>query len=415
MKFNVIAFVIAISLTACSAPTPFDPSTQPVSALSPVTTLGERLVAEQKFSGALFAVLKEGQVVHYSEHGTYGVDNPKPLARETIFRIYSMTKPVTAVAAMMLYEQGLFDLDDPVAKYLPEFAQMRVLDDEGVERVASNAITIRQLLTHSAGFTYGFAPDSPADSLYFEAQLFNAPTLDDFIDQLVTLPLRFEPGTRYRYSVSIDVVGALVERLSGQNLDSFFKQRIFEPLEMDTTFFELPDELVERFASDQYWNAEAEKIDIVPAGMSRNFVDNKLYMGGGGLVSTIDDYLRFCQMILNGGELNGQRLLEAETVDLMLTDHLAPEVRSAGGPYPDINLYDGQSMGLGFAIIHDETQLPPEYVANEVSWGGMAGTQFWIDPTHQTAGVAMVQLVGQPWAFDALFRVAAQQGLDTMD
>ena len=385
------------------------------SVLPAVSALGNELIRDKKFSGASFAVVKEGEWVHYSAHGVYGVDNPKPIAEDTLFRIYSMTKPITAVAAMMLYEQGKFDLDDPVANYLPQFAAMRVLGDDGIERPAKNPITIRQLLTHSAGFTYGFAPDSPADKLYNEAQLFNLPSLDAFIEKLVSLPLRFEPGTRYRYSVSIDVVGKLVEALSGQDLNTYLAQHVIVPLKMQDTFFEVPADKLHRLASDQYWNAETNQIELVPVEYQRNFAEVGLYMGGGGLVSTLGDYVRFCQMILNRGELEGSRILQPETVDLMLSDHLAPEVRSAGGPYPDINLYDGQSMGLGFAIIYDETQLPTEFAQDEVSWGGLAGTQFWINPAAQTAGVGMVQLARQPWVFDALFRIAAQRGLNDLD
>ena len=408
-------------LAACQSTTQFKKdqfnkdSQEIPSTLPAVSALGDELVRDKNFAGASFAVIKDGRWVHYSAHGVYGIDNPKPIAENTLFRIFSMTKPITAVAAMMLYEEGKFALDDPVAKYLPQFASMRVLNDDGVEAPAKNPITIRQLLTHSAGFTYGFAPDSPTDILYQQARLFESATLDQFIDKLVALPLRFEPGTRYRYSVSIDVVGKLVEQLSGQDLNTFFVDRIFNPLNMSDTFFEIPADKMHRLASDQYWNPETGQIELMPVEYARNFAEVGLYMGGGGLVSTLGDYVRFCQMILNGGELDGARLLQPDTVTLMLSDHLAPEVRSAGGPYPDINIYDGQSMGLGFAVIYDESQLPEEYVQNEVSWGGLAGTQFWINPAANTAGVAMVQLARQPWRFDEIFRVAAQRGLDALE
>ncbi len=411
----------AMMVAACHSPASL-PASSNLSAsaalpstLAPMTELGDSLIAEQKFAGVSFAVIQNGERIHTSVHGVYGLDNPKPIAEDTLFRIYSMTKPITAVAAMMLYEEGRFELDDPVADYLPQFKNVQVMGDDGVARPAKNTMTIRQLLTHSAGFTYGFRPDSEVDKAYMEAQLFNSANLDEFIDKLAALPLRFEPGTRYRYSVSIDVVGAIVAKLSGQTLADFFAERIFEPLSMTDTAFAVPLDKMERLASEHVWNAEAQQVELVPAEYRRNYTDVTLFAGGGGLVSTLGDYVQFCQMLLNGGELNGRRLLKAETVALMMTDHLAPEVRSAGGKYPDINIYDGTSMGLGFAYVYDKTQLPPEFSNGEVTWSGLGGTQFFIDPSQNLAGVAMVQLYRHPWTLDILLRVGAQHGVDQRD
>ncbi len=411
--FSVL--LLSICLVACQSANLQPERISAPSELAPLTTLGDSLVEEAKFAGISLGVIKDGQVVHYSDHGVYGINNPEPIAPDTLFRIFSMTKPITAVAAMMLYEEGLFELDDPVAKYLPILANPTVMGEDGVARPAQNTMTIRQLLTHSAGYTYGFAPDSLVDIEYQKARLFESENIDEFMQKLAALPLRFEPGTRYRYSVSIDVVGALVEELSGLTLEEFFEQRIFAPLDMQDTFFEVPADKLHRLASDQYWNAETEQIEAMPAEFSRNYADVGLHMGGGGLVSTMDDYLKFCQFILDQGMANGERLLKPETVALMLQDHLEPEVRSAGGPYPQVNIYDGTSMGFGFAVVYDESQLPEEFSQNEVSWAGLAGTQFFIDPSQNAAGVAMVQLARQPWVLDVLLRVAAQKGLDQLE
>ena len=417
IKLITVLFT-ALLITACqSQPVQvLAPEVASPSSLATLTELGDSLVAEKKFAGASFAVIKDGVQIHSSMHGVDGIDNPKQIAEDTLFRIFSMTKPITAVAAMMLHEEGKFDLDDPVADYLPQFKNPQVMGDDGIARPAKNVMTIRQLLTHSAGFTYGFAPDNIVDKAYFEAQLFfRSPDLDTFIDNLAALPLKHEPGTQYRYSVSIDVVGAIVEKISGQSLEAFFKERIFTPLAMTDTFFRVPAEKMHRVASFQYWNPETKQIDMMPTEYQNDLTKVALYSGGGGLVSSLGDYLKFCQMLLNGGEGNGARLLKAETVALMMTDHMTPEVRSAGGPYPDINIYDGTSMGLGFSIVYDETQLPEEYSQGEVAWSGLAATQFFIDPSQNLAAVAMVQLARHPWELDRLLRVETQHGIDQLD
>ena len=408
--------IVALLVTACSSqPVQVQvPLGTQATSLATLTQLGDSFLAQNTFAAASFPVIKHGAQIHSSLHGAYAIANPKPIAEDTLFRIFSMTKPITAVAAMMLFEEGKFELDDPVADYLPRFQNPQVMGDDGVARPAKNIMTIRQLLTHSAGFTYGFAPDSIVDKAYFEAQLFFSKDLDTFLDKVASLPLKHEPGTQYRYSVSIDLVGAIVEKISGQSLAEFFEERIFTPLGMTDTFFQVPADKIHRVASFQYWNPETEQIEMMPVEYQNDLTQVGLYSGGGGLVSSLGDYVKFCQMLLNGGQGNGARLLKPETVSLMMSDHMAPEVRSAGGPYPDINLYDGTSMGLGFSFVYDETQLPEEYSPGEVAWGGLAGTQFFIDPSQNLAAVAMVQLARQPWKFDRLLRVETQHGIDQL-
>ncbi|MEO0367157.1 MAG: serine hydrolase domain-containing protein [Pseudomonadota bacterium] len=382
------------------------------SRLARISELGDSYVDQNQYSGVVMLVAKEGKVIHSSAHGVYGIDNDKLMAEDTLFRIYSMTKPITTAAAMMLYEQGKFHLDDPISDYLPEFAEMKIQERDGSTRDAKTPITVRHLMTHTAGMTYGFTPDNPVDEAYIAANLLGSENLDVFTSSVANMPLRYEPGTRYHYSVSIDILGKLVEIWSGQDLASYFDEHIFSPLGMDETFFEVPDELADRFASDQYWDLQTEQIALVPAQQKRDFFNVGLYFGGGGLVSKATDYLKFCQMILNGGELNGVRLLSPKTVQLMTADHLTPTVRAEGvGEYPTLDLYPGQSMSFGYGVVTHPAWMPAFSSKGELSWGGVAGTKFWIDPVENIIGIAMVQLFQSPWPLRLDLQVATYQAL----
>jgi CubicO group peptidase (beta-lactamase class C family) len=339
-----------------------------------------------------------------------------PMKMDTLFRIYSMTKPITAIAAMMLYEEGRFHIDDPVSKHLPEFAEQKLLliDDSGVESLVEpqSPMTMRQLFTHTAGLTYGSTLDNPVDLLYKDANLFETENLSAFSEKLATLPLRFEPGTRYHYSVSLDVLGAAIERLSGMTLAEFFQTRIFDPLGMSDTFFSVPKNKLERLASDQYWDYEKSQVTAMPAAAMRDFSNVTLYSGGGGLVSTIGNYMRFAQMVLNGGSFNGQQLLGPKTVAFFGSDHLTPEVRAAGrGQYPSADLYAGQSMALGLGVVVEPARMPSMSTKGELSWGGVAGTKFWISPEEELIGIAMVQLYRAPTPLKFDMKVAAYQAI----
>ena len=383
--------------------------------LAKVSELTRRYVEEKKFAGIVTMVSRHGKIIHNDALGAYGLDNDTPVANDTLFRIFSMTKPVTAVAAMILYEEGKFQMSDPVSKYLPEFAGQMLQNGESLV-VPASPMTMRQLFTQTAGLTYGWTLDNPVDLMYRDAKLFESRDVDEFIARLAELPLRFEPGTRYHYSVSSDVLGAVVERLSGQPLDEFFAERIFERLGMTDTFFSVPVDKLHRLASSHYWDSENNQLELVPPDSKRNYVDVTLFSGGGGLVSSITDYMRFCEMLLNGGSFNGARLLGPKTVQFMTSDHLTPAVRAEGvGQYPRLDLFPGQSMALGFGVIINPGIAPSISSRGELSWGGLAGTQFWIDPEEGLVGIAMVQLHRSPWPLRFDFKVLTYQALTELN
>jgi len=391
--------------------------------------------------GGLGMISRNGKVVYNNTWGLSDRESNTAMERDAIFRIYSMSKPVTAVALMMLYEEGRFFLNDPVAKYLPELANLRVAvatadGDAGVvsdgtvseavgaaEESASGATraparqpTIRDLLRHTAGFTYGIFGDTEVDRAYREAALFEQPSIEEFVRTLGTLPLQYEPGTRWHYSVAVDVQGRLVEVLSGMRFGDYLQQRIFAPLGMTDTSFLLPENKRDRLAKlyapkgssagpNQVWQRSASS-ELEPAAeaASNSFTSGRGFeSGGGGLVSTASDYMRFCLMLLNGGELNGVRLLSPRTVELMTMNHSA-DLPVAWGQA-------GVGFGLGVAILLDPGQVGELGSAGEYSWGGAAGTRFWIDPKENIAGVFMVQSLPHQTRLGHEFRVLTYQAI----
>lgn len=381
--------------------------------LGKVTEFVEREIADGNLVGTVTLVARHGQVVHFEAAGRYGLEDDRPMETDALFRIFSMTKPITTVAAMILYEEGAFHLGDPVAKYLPELAEMQLLiNGELVPR--QRQMTIEHLMTHTAGLTNGWHPEDPVERAYRDAALHQSADLNAFIDKLATLPLRFEPGTRYHYSVATDVLGALVERLSGQTLEQFFQARIFDPLEMHDTFFNVPDDKTLRMAGSHLWNAEQQAMGSMPAGMLPPPSGVTLFSGGGGLISTAQDYWRFCEMLRRGGSLDGARILGPKTVEAMTTARLTPEVRDNGaGEHPASHLYPGQSFGLGFGVITDPAQVGVISSKGEYSWGGIANTKFWIDPEEDLIVVFMTQVLGTPHSDRHRFdlKVATYQAL----
>ncbi|MFQ3246857.1 MAG: CubicO group peptidase (beta-lactamase class C family) [Arenicella sp.] len=378
--------------------------------LQRLESLGQRYVADGNYAGLVTLVARKGKIVHFKAHGNVGIDNQTPMETDTLFRIYSMTKPVTAVAAMMLYEEGKFHMNDPVSKYLPAFAGQKVLVN-GELVTPDSPMRMRQLFMHTAGLSYGFGNDNAVDIEYQKAQLFQANDLDDFIAKLAKLPLRYQPGERYHYSVSMDVLGAVIEKLADMPLDEFFSQRIFQPLKMNDTFFELPANKKQRLASDQYWDAQANTIAVMPAERSRSYDDVGLFMGGGGLISTAYDYFRFSQMVLNGGELDGARLLGPKTVAFLGSNHMTEDVRAVGKH----DLHAGQSMALGYGVVTDPALMPATSSMGELSWAGLAGTKFWIDPQEQLIGIGLVQLYSSPWPLRFDLKVGAYQAITELN
>jgi CubicO group peptidase (beta-lactamase class C family) len=378
--------------------------------LARVTALARGYVDEGKLAGVVTVIARHGKIVHYEAVGKQNLETGAPMTRDTLFRIYSMTKPITAVAAMILYEEGKFQLIDPVSKFLPELKDLKVLND-GEEKTPQSHMTMQQLLSHTAGFSYGFTSSDPVDKRYQDAKLLTSKDLDEFIKRLAGIPLRYEPGTRWHYSVAVDVTGALIERISGQRFDRFLKERVFAPLKMDDTFFEVPESRLSRFGTNHRWNPEQRKLDVLPPSDYPIYRNTTFFSGGGGLVSTAMDYMRFAEMLRNGGEFGGIRILSPKTVQLMTMDHLPAVVK----PGTSSETSRGSGFGLGFGVITDVAKSGVVGSVGEYSWSGAAGTTFWVDPREELVVVAMVQIMQSPWPLRRELKVFTYQALTELN
>ncbi|HEU0196390.1 MAG TPA: serine hydrolase domain-containing protein [Nevskiaceae bacterium] len=361
-----------------------------------------RYVDDGRLPGWQVQISRHGEVAYHENYGLRDMEARLPVADDTLFRIYSMTKPITTVAAMMLYEEGRFSLDDPIHHYLPAFSHLRVLTAgtalKPVTRPAAGPIRILHLLNHTSGLTYGFHHVHVQDEMYrnagFEWGVPAGWTLEQAVDTWAKLPLRFDPGTSWNYSVSTDVLGRLVEVISGQPLDQFFKERIFDPLGMVDTAFRLRGDMGERLAAlyvadaagkarrnDDFGNAVRGRVSFLS--------------GGGGLVSTTADYHRFTQMLLHGGELDGVRLLGSRTLRYMTTNSLPgnTDLTHFGIPLFAEMRFDGVGFGLGFAVVLDPVATHTLGSTGEYNWGGAASTTFWVDPTEEITVIFMTQLL----------------------
>ncbi|HYD45914.1 MAG TPA: serine hydrolase domain-containing protein [Phenylobacterium sp.] len=335
------------------------------------------LVDQQKLAGVTTLVARHGKVVHFDAYGKADLASGKPLQKDAIFRIASMTKPITGVAMMILYEEGKWKLDDPVAKHIPEFANLKVKGPDGQLAGQASPMTMAQLMSHSAGFG--------VSSTYEGADL-NDSDLQGMVDKLAVLPLATQPGTAWDYGPSVNIQGYVVEKLSGQSLDQFFKQRIFDPLKMaDTGFWVDPAKAGRVVSINTYKDGK-----ITPADQSARPVLTarpKFLAGSGGLFSTTEDYWRFAQMLANHGELDGARILKPETVKLMYQNVLKPGVT--------VDLYGPSQAGVGFgmdvAVILDPKVAGTPQGLNTHYWGGAFGTWYWVDPTHDVVFVGMIQ------------------------
>lgn len=391
-------------------------------------------ISANRLAGASILLARHGGNAYTHSAGIAGLDGERTRSfeRHSIVRLYSMTKPVTTVAAMMLHEQGHFKLDDPVARYLPAFARMNVWSGEGElesdDDIASNTvaaqslITIRQLMTHTSGLTYSFMNANAVDRYYTQHALIfpgAQESLESLVDRLALAPLLCQPGTQWNYSVATDVLGRLVEIWSGQTLADYFRQAIFEPLDLCDTGFHVPQSSKDRFAdlygpatggdlgaisnpngaAQQALLADDRLIAQPPVALdvlsSTSFVHKPLlYSGGGGLVGTLDDYARFCQMLLNKGELNGQRLLGRKSVEFMRMNQLPDggDMASMGQAVWSESSYQGIGFGLGFAVVLDPVKAGFTSSVGEHHWGGAASTFFWIDPAEDLFVVFLTQL-----------------------
>jgi CubicO group peptidase (beta-lactamase class C family) len=368
------------------------------------THLQKRYLASKKIPGALTLVARKGQVAYLSEQGRMDIERDKPMREDTIFRIYSMTKPITSVALMMLYEHGHFQLDDPVHKFIPEWRNLRVYQSGNhpnwITTPCERPMSIRDLFCHMSGLTYGFMERTNVDRAYRRLKIGREAhegqkDLRQMIEQLAELPLEFTPGSHWNYSVSTDVLGYLVELISGMPLDEYFRTRIFEPLGMVDTGFSVPSDQIDRFAAN-YTRRRDKSLRLADdPGDSPYTRPTTFFSGGGGLVATAADYLRFCRMLLGRGELDGVRLLGRKTIDLMTSNHL-PGGRDltelATGAFSETT-YEGVGFGLGFSVQLDCTKSQIVGTPGEFAWGGMASTAFWIDPREELIVIFMTQLM----------------------
>ena len=355
-----------------------------------------------KFPGAISMVQRRGKVVHFATYGRRDLEAGAPVERDTIFRIYSMTKPIVSVGLMTLYEEGRFQLDDPVAQYIPQFRGLKVLAGGTVDtpqlRSPSREMTVADLLRHTSGLV------SQADAVLGDAYTrlglltsASSGTLAEMIAKLGALPLKCDPGAQFNYGISTDVVGYLCEVLSGQRLDDFLRERLLGPLGMVDTGFAVLDEDIERFAACYRPGTAGEPLLVVedrPDASSRYTQPRTYLSGAGGMVSTASDYMRFCKMLANGGELDGQRVLGPRTLAFMALNHL-PGGRDLAQMSPGSageTSRAGVGFGLGFARVLDPTVLGGLSAPGEYYWGGAASTAFWITPAEDLAVVFMTQV-----------------------
>ncbi|HIG41864.1 MAG: serine hydrolase domain-containing protein [bacterium] len=409
--------------------------------LDRITEHMNQAVEKGTMVGGLAMIARNGKIVYSETYGLRDREENKPMTEDTIFRIYSMSKPITSVALMMLYEEGKFFLNDPVARYIPELANLTVAvstadgdtsmvsdgttsrtigaGDEskaGQTRKPNRQPTVRDLMRHTAGFTYGFFGNTEVDKLYREKEVMNQKGLKDFVAELGQMPLQYEPGTKWHYSVSVDVQGRLVEVLSGMSFGEFLEQRLFTPLGMEDTGFIVPNSKLDRFAQiyspegtgegDDLFLKASQSTKLVPSGdrVNAGYMEGATFEGGGGgMVSTAKDYLRFSQMMLNGGELDGVRILSPKSVELMTTNHLGELPMGFGRR--------GVGFGLGFAVALNQGDVGELGSVGEYNWGGAAGTRFWIDPQEQLIGLFMVQSIPHRTRLGSEFRILTYQAI----
>ena len=387
----------------------------------------EKHVGDDKLAGVVTMLVRRGELAHSECVGLMDRERNKPMQPDAIFRLFSMTKPITCVGLMRLYEQGHFQLSDPVSKFIPAFGDLKVFADRGSSGLElsdlEQDVTIRHLLTHTSGLTYHFWEYGPVEEMYREAGVSSTKSLREFVADLAKLPLAFQPGTAYRYGLSHDVAAHLIEVMADQPVDVYLQENVFEPLGMVDTGFFVPQDKLDRltamYGTADLWEPDmtgtrwlegAEESGLIwSAADSPEAAPHNAFRGGHGLVSTAADYLRFCQMILNRGELDGERILGRKTVELMTTNHLAAELL----PMEEDGVYrPGFGYGLGFGVLMDLGQAGTLGSVGEFAWSGAATTSFWIDPEEELIGILLTQF--QPMGYHLVaevFRVAAYQAI----
>jgi CubicO group peptidase (beta-lactamase class C family) len=358
------------------------------SRLTRIGKVMQRYVDEQKLAGLITMVARRGKIAHFECCGMMSIEDDRPMQPDTIFRIASMTKPVTCVAAMMLYEEGCFQLTDPVSGFIPAFKEVQVLagaSEEGLDVVdAEREVTIRDLLTH----TSGLGPDNPERSPAPDEDL------EEWVERLVNVPLAHQPGREWRYGWSSDVLGRLVEVISGLSFDAFLEERVFEPLGMHDTGFFVPEHNVNRLAA-LYGPADDGLLQLIDAPGTSQYSRRRTFLaGGGGLVSTACDYVRFAQMLLSGGELDGIRLLSRKTVEFMTLNHLPSELLPMK---MGLNVLEGIGYGLSVGVMMNPARFGTIGSSGMFFWPGVHGTFFWVDPQETLIGLILTQF--DPWSY----------------
>ncbi len=415
---TILALLVSLSAPAFSKDGYGLPTAEPESLgmstekLEAIKANLQPLIDEHKVPGFVTVVARKGKIVHFEAFGSMDVERKKDMRPDTIFRMYSMTKPITGAAVMILVQEGKIAVSDPLSKYIPEFAQMKVLvqNEEGASSTvpADKPITIEHLLTHTSGLTYGFFGNA-VSKLYaaggVEPDGGNGLTLEEFAKKAATQPLLAQPGTQWNYSIAMDILGRVVEVVSGQRYGDFLHERIFAPLGMKDAGFQVPKEKVARFAANYSPNPQAAGMVLAddPAQSSYLKVPSQ-DSGGGGMVGTAADYLRFAQMLLNGGELDGVRILSEESVQEMTSDHLGPEYGDAplstlaqafGGLQPAEVIQAFKGIGFGYcgSVVRDGAGNTIFGTPGQYAWGGAASTDFWIDRPQKLVGMVLTQLL----------------------
>lgn len=365
----------------------------------------EQSVADGDTAGMTYLLMRHGQVADFKSIGRQTPD--LPMALDSLFRIYSMSKPITGVAMMQLYEQGKWQLDDPITKHAPELAGLKVLTWDADGKVVTDAAgqpvlaspatppTMRQLMSHTAGFGYGLSGEDPVNRAFRDERVLASENLDVMMKKIAAIPLVHQPGTRWAYSVAVDIQGYLVQKMSGQKFGDYLKAQVTGPLGMtDTAFYVTPDRR-RRFTEVYRWDRTQNRLLINPARTDRGSYHDptRIESGGGGLVGSTHDYARFCQMLLNMGELGGARILKPETVKLMAENHIGTLTVGVDGTQTQAGASQVR-FGLGVAVHTDPKAVGAPYGTGTYYWGGAAGTWFWIDPVNDVAFIGMIQMQG---------------------
>jgi CubicO group peptidase (beta-lactamase class C family) len=378
-------------------------------------------VDQKRLAGVVTLLSRHGKVVEFRAYGKKDLTSGAPMTTDTIFRAFSMTKVVTGVAMMVLYEEGKWHPADPISKYIPEFAHLKVFKgvDANGKMILEDPVhppTMHELMTHTAGFTYGLFGDGPVDKMYQAQGVMQSKSLQEMINKLGNIPLLYQPGTRWVYSASMDIQGYIVEKLSGQSLPDFMHEYIFAPLGMNDTGFFVPQNKRNRFAT---LYGENDKGELVPspapsgAGLGDYTAQPTMPSGGGGIITTAQDYMRFAQMLLNLGELDGVRILAPSTVQLMTSNHLAPNLMTGEFSIGPETIRPGMGWGYDCAVFTDPAQADEIVGKGTFFWLGAADTWFWVDQTNDLIFVGMTQhMIGpnQP-NVEALSRPTVYQAL----